>query len=187
MASASSFRPLSGRLLRTNSISGNCLQQSVSGSAAYFSTTSPLCRRKRKTNKDNNPSRGVSSIYRSGPREPLSMSSIPLPRPREDFRPTVKVDPNHGLWGFFPASGKLLWTPEETEQHGRPWTVEELRRKSWEDLHALWWVCCKERNRLATARVELNRSKLGFGARELEMRDDTVCVPTRLVGGSATI
>jgi len=101
------------------------------------------------------------------------MSDMPLPRP-VDFKPEVKVDENHGLWGFFPAPGKLLYTPEETEKHGRAWKVEELRKKSWEDLHALWWKCCRERNMIATSQLELERTELGFGRRELENRDEEV-------------
>lgn len=124
-----------------------------------------------------NPDRGVSSLYRSGPREPLSMSGIPLPRPRGDFKPQVKVDDSHGLWGFFPKPGQLLYTPEDTEKHGRAWRVEELRRKSWEDLHALWWTCCRERNMISTSLAELERSELGFGKREFEVRDEEVGFP----------
>jgi hypothetical protein len=33
--------------------------------------------------------------------------------------------------------------------------VEELRLKSFEDLHKLWWICLKERNSLAGERHEV--------------------------------
>ncbi|ROT38605.1 MRP-L47-domain-containing protein [Sodiomyces alkalinus F11] len=139
-------------------------------SAASFSTSSP--HQKRKT-RDNNRLRGVSPLRRTGPREPLSVSYDPLPKPA-DYKPKITVDKDHGLWGFFPEQGKLMNTPEEDGEYGRAWTANELRQKSWEDLHALWWACCRERNRLATANAERSRAKMGFGEYETNARDDVV-------------
>ena len=59
---------------------------------------------------------------------------------------------------------------------GRAWTVPELRDKSWKVLHCLWWVCAKERNRIATSKIEHARAKAGSGEYELENRDKTVSI-----------
>jgi large subunit ribosomal protein L47 len=103
------------------------------------------------------------------------VSDEPLPRPvkPEDMGP-VETDPNHGLWEFFANRDTVANPPEEDAKHGRGWMVEELRGTSWEDLHKLWWVCVKERNRIATASYERNKSKLGFGDAEASARDDEV-------------
>lgn len=42
-------------------------------------------------------------------------------------------------------------------------------------MHALWWICVKERNRLATEKVIRDTRKLGYGAYESEEREKTVC------------
>ncbi|KAG5929290.1 hypothetical protein E4U42_006356 [Claviceps africana] len=182
MASSSALRPSTGCLLRMGPRLASSALLRTAPRVASFSTTALQCKRK---TKDNNKKRGVSSLYGSGPREHLSMSDIPLPKPR-DFKPKIPVDESHGLWGFFPEPGKVLLTPKETEEHGRAWTVEELRRKSWEDLHSLWWVCCKERNMLATSKVELAKGKLGFGDKELEARDEEVMKTMRAIKHALT-
>lgn len=61
-------------------------------------------------------------------------------------------------------------TPAEMHAHGRAWTVQELRVKDWDDLHRLWWVCIKERNRLFTYEVERKRLGSMYGDHESEGR-----------------
>ncbi|KAL7269660.1 54S ribosomal protein L4 mitochondrial [Rhizina undulata] len=138
--------------------------------ASQFHSSATVYARTRVT-RDRNPQRGVSAIHRRGQKEPLSVSKMPLPEPVLD--PTkhtkVEVDEDHGLWGFFHKK-KALPTPEEDHQHGRAWTVEELRHKSWEDLHKLWWVCAKELNIMATQELERKRIKPGYGEYESQTR-----------------
>ncbi|KAI4140246.1 MAG: hypothetical protein L6R39_005882 [Caloplaca ligustica] len=151
------------------------LFSSTARTTAAFPTSSPTAQR-RIRRRDNNPDRGVSALRRTGLKYRVEMSSQPLPRPvtNPNKRSKVFVDPDHGLWGFFRDDKKALSTPEQTDAFGRPWVVEELRHKSWEDLHSLWWVCCKERNILATQEYERQRLKAGFGDAEMIDRDRAV-------------
>lgn len=140
---------------------------------ARFSTSPALLK------KDNNSNRGVSAVRQTGlrPRQTLSVrqkdfanQQLPTPEKIEE-KPTGTQD--HGLWDFF-KDQKLLQTPAEHVQHGREWTVGELRSKDWDSLHQLWWVCVKERNRLATEKLERARLNALYGDHETKARDEVV-------------
>ncbi|KAI1457583.1 MRP-L47-domain-containing protein [Annulohypoxylon moriforme] len=155
MAMASSIRPSIGRILNptvgqhaANPSSIFALLSRATAQTCPFSTTPEL--NERRPRRDNNRLRGLSSLYRSGPRARTNIDPSELPKPVA-YKKTIEVDPNHGLWEFFFSKDKLLPTPDEVNEFGRAWTAEELRRKSWEDLHSLWWVCVKEQNRIITA------------------------------------
>ncbi|TDZ37672.1 54S ribosomal protein L4 [Colletotrichum spinosum] len=164
MAHLNSMRPSIGSVLRASatSVSPRITTSSFSTSAAQSA---------RKT-RDNNRLRGVTTMRRSGPREPLSVSFEEIPKPA-NYKRTVSVDPYHGLWEFF-YNKEIANVPAEDQSHGRAWEVSELRLKSWEDLHALWYICLKERNRIATARRERLRRRLGFGDHEADERERVV-------------
>lgn len=169
-----------------------------------FSTTSAAAARN--GGRDLNRNRGVSAIHRTGPRFKLSAANYPLPRPvpLEVMKARSKT-PDHGLWAFFPPSREALSTPEFDidfgaynayvlllvtslfsaylkliMKSGRPWAIQELRDRSWDDLHRLWWVCVKERNRIATSAMERQRLKAGYGEYEASERDHAVScdIPT---------
>ncbi|ANB13036.1 mitochondrial 54S ribosomal protein YmL4 [Sugiyamaella lignohabitans] len=59
----------------------------------------------------------------------------------------IKTKDDHPLWQFF-HDKKYMRTADELKDVGEPWSVPQLRRKSFEELHTLWYVCLKERNRL---------------------------------------
>ncbi|KAI1876786.1 uncharacterized protein JN550_000858 [Neoarthrinium moseri] len=175
MATSTSIRPVIGRILQhTNKCSPStvCLAAASGSSrvsAAPFSTTTALSMRKPR--RDNNRLRGLSSLYRSGTKGRMAVDGFEVPEPA-DYKPEehVKTDPNHGLYQFFYESDKALLPPEEEAKHGRSWTVEELRHKNWDDLHRLWWVCVKERNRIATAARERQRLEFRTGEDESKAR-----------------
>ncbi|GLA25954.1 54S ribosomal protein L4 mitochondrial [Aspergillus niger] len=126
---------------------------------------------------DLNKVRGVSAIHRTGPKYKLGVSKYPLPKPvSPDALPKRNATPDHGLWGFFPTDRTALSTPTYDIECGRSWSIQELREKSWDDLHSLWWVCVKERNRIATSDMERKRLKAGYGEWESSERDRVIRV-----------
>ncbi|KAF2846497.1 hypothetical protein T440DRAFT_471765 [Plenodomus tracheiphilus IPT5] len=129
--------------------------------------------------KDNNSNRGLSAVRSTGlrPRQTLSVkqkdfANQQLPKPVK-IEEKVTGTPDHGLWGFF-KDQRLLQTPVEEQRHGRAWTVGELRSRDWDSLHQLWWICVKERNRLATEKIERARLGAGYGDYENKQRDTVI-------------
>uniref|UniRef100_A0A7N0V4J6 Large ribosomal subunit protein uL29m n=1 Tax=Kalanchoe fedtschenkoi TaxID=63787 RepID=A0A7N0V4J6_KALFE len=51
---------------------------------------------------------------------------------------------------------------EKPVVYGRSWKASELRLKSWDDLHKLWYVLLKEKNMLMTQRQMLQSQNLRF-------------------------
>lgn len=70
---------------------------------------------------------------------------------------------DHPLWRFFDRQRESITSPNRAQAAGaRSWTAFELRLKSFDDLHTLWYVCLRERNRLFTEREEMRRMRLDF-------------------------
>ncbi|THU87038.1 MRP-L47-domain-containing protein [Dendrothele bispora CBS 962.96] len=98
------------------------------------------------------------------------LSSQPITLTKEGNRVLIRED--HGLYGFFrkrtPVKDEVLEGESRYEtlggslyseraQSGRSWKASELRLKSFNDLHTLWYVLLRERNVLATQEEEVRR------------------------------
>ncbi|KAJ3047900.1 39S ribosomal protein L47, mitochondrial [Rhizophlyctis rosea] len=76
-------------------------------------------------------------------------------------RPFSSSAPCLGLEEFFDNPKGWVWTEWELPT-GRAWKSDELRIKSFDDLHKLWWVCLKEVNKLKSQQKEAGRYKVLF-------------------------
>ncbi|KAI9341918.1 mitochondrial 39-S ribosomal protein L47 (MRP-L47)-domain-containing protein [Obelidium mucronatum] len=66
-----------------------------------------------------------------------------------------------GLLDFFDSEKGWYWS-ESDPKTGRGWTCAELRTKSFDDLHKLWWICIKEQNKLLSQKDEARMFKVIF-------------------------
>lgn len=82
----------------------------------------------------------------------------------------IKCPEDHPLWQFF-ADKKFMRTVDELDMSSRPWSIPELRRKSFDDLHSLWYTCLKERNILARENHLLKNSVEGHQGQYEELAE----------------
>lgn len=143
-------------------------------------STSPASSTRRTTGP--NKQRGVSAIRSKPPKHKTEVYKYDLPKPVDDpqLRALFKMNKNHGLWGFFNEKRQPLTSPGLESAHGRSWNYAELARKSFEDLHRLYWTCILEGNQISTRGRELTRARAGFGKQENVKRLKTVCEPLPL-------
>lgn len=63
-------------------------------------------------------------------------------------RHNIECPDTHPLWQFF-HDKQFIRSTEQLDTTSRSWSIPELRRKSFNDLHSLWYNCLRERNKLA--------------------------------------
>ncbi|ODV67184.1 54S ribosomal protein L4, mitochondrial [Hyphopichia burtonii NRRL Y-1933] len=92
------------------------------------------------------------SLARSKPLAFTNLKNIKLREPIVPTHQNFDVSPDHPLWAFFAdgnESTAAFRESEDLDTSSRAWSFPELRRKSFEDLHKIWYLTLKERNILA--------------------------------------
>lgn len=97
-------------------------------------------------------------------RLPLGGMGLTLDQLRS-FDPTKEQDVGYGL-----GSLQSNTQTEQALRSGRSWTAEELRTKSFQDLHTLWYVLLRERNILVTASKDMGRLGIKFTPESIPVR-----------------
>ncbi|EJS42637.1 mrpl4p [Saccharomyces arboricola H-6] len=119
---------------------------------------------KRSFHSQGGPLRARTKFTKPKPKQPvLPKDKIRLPTQLTHHNNNLKVtDPipptaanlhcsdDHPLWQFF-SNKKFIRSADELppSNHVRPWSIPELRHKSFDDLHSLWYNCLREQNVLA--------------------------------------
>ncbi|KAM6921321.1 large ribosomal subunit protein uL29m [Xenentodon cancila] len=103
---------------------------------------------------------GLSKCQARFPREKASLVAPSWSSPISSvgqYRAVHTTICRRGLEEFFDAPEN--WG-EGTVKSGAPWTAKQLRTKSNEDLHKLWYVLLKEKNMLLTLEQEAKRQRV---------------------------
>lgn len=77
-----------------------------------------------------------------------NVRALQLRPPIEPRVADVETPSDHPLWQFFGPGHSYMRKASDLDNVGDSWSVPQLRRKSVDDLHTLWFVCMKEMNRL---------------------------------------
>ncbi|GAA5865501.1 hypothetical protein JCM1840_001419 [Sporobolomyces johnsonii] len=113
------------------------------------------------------PSRSAASTA-NRPKRDATTYGLPPRMNRKDWPKKDETNTDaHPLWRFFHNKESLEVPDKRNDYSSRSWSALELRRKSFTELHQLWYVLLRERNVLLTQREEARRLRVdlsGFTA-----------------------